>query len=298
MLIYEVKIENLSQRADIFIHKQTPHINRSLVKQLAYQGKLHFKKKQIQAGYKFKTTGQLILDYELKETTVIPSLKLNILYEDPHLLVINKPSGVIVYSRNRYSNEPSIASSLRTHWQWPALTIDSLQSEYRAGIAHRLDRATSGLLICGRTKDIVNSLQQQFTQRLIEKNYICLVESNTKLPKQGLIDKPIDRQKSNRNRFKVSQQGKEAQTVFKIKEKFPHCLLLEIQTKTGRTHQIRVHLASINSPIIGDQLYGGQKAKRLMLHASKISFKHPITGKILCIKAQCPQEFKDYQNAQ
>lgn len=290
MPTYKVEEEDLRQRADVFLQQKAPQLSRSFIKKLALQGKLVFQSKQINSGYKLKQLGDLELDYDLEILKKIPILKLRIIFEDDDLLIVNKPSGVIVHSRGKYWEEASIASSLRHHCHWPLKDIPTLK-DLRTGIVHRLDRGTSGVLICAKNTQSLKNLQTQFQNHQVEKTYLGIIKANSDLPEEGLIDKPIIRNFKNPRKFKVSPQGKSAQTFFKIKNKGANFHLLQIKPQTGRTHQIRVHLASLNCPIVGDELYEGVEAPRLMLHAQTISFKHPQSDKKIHFTAPRPRIF-------
>ena len=294
MFCYEIQQADLKQRADVLIQRQVPQLSRSYIKKLAMEGKLSFKSKPIAAGYKLKSLGDLKLDYDLKALNDIPYLKLDILFEDEDLAIINKPSGVIVHARGKYWDEASIASSLRRHCHWSEINQPGDLADLRRGIVHRLDRGTSGVMICAKNYEALKALQTQFHDRQVEKTYLSIVKANENLPDRGLIDRPIGRDPKNPKRFKVSRKGKEAQTLFEIKAKYSKYYLLEIKPLTGRTHQIRVHLASLGVPVFGDPLYKGILAGRLMLHAYEISFKHPRTEEVLKFTASKPEIFKEF----
>ncbi len=294
MFYYEIKQADLRQRADVLIQRQVPQLSRSYIKKLAMEGKLSFKSKPIAAGYKLKSLGDLKLDYDLKVLDDIPYLKLDILFEDEDLMVINKPSGVIVHARGKYWDEASIASSLRQHCSWSNINQPGDLADLRRGIVHRLDRGTSGVMICAKNYEALKALQVQFHDRQVEKTYLGIVRANENLPDRGLIDRPIGRDPNNPKKFKVSRKGKEAQTLFEVKARYSQHYYLEIKPLTGRTHQIRVHLSSLGVPVFGDLLYKGVLASRLMLHAYEISFKHPRTEEVLKFTAPEPKIFKEF----
>ena len=296
MFSYRVTEDDLRQRADILIQREVPQLSRSFIKKLAADGRLSFDAKQIVAGYKLKHTGDLKLDYDLKALTDVPRIPLEVIFEDDDLVIIDKPSGVIVHARGKYWDEASIASSLRQHCQWSSISQPAALADLRAGIVHRLDRGTSGVLVCAKNQTSLKALQAQFHDRSVEKVYSGLIAPRTGLPDKGLIDKPIGRDMKNPKKFKVSRRGREAQTLFAIKSKSRKAWLLEIQPLTGRTHQIRLHLASLGMPLLGDPLYGGEPAPRLMLHARQISFDHPRTGRRLTFAAAEPALFEELRS--
>ncbi|MYB40099.1 RluA family pseudouridine synthase [Candidatus Saccharibacteria bacterium] len=293
MFSYRVKEGDLRQRADTLVQREIPQLSRGHIKKLAAEGRLSFDSKPVTAGYKPKSFGELRLDYDLKALANVPYLDLDIIFEDEDLVVINKPSGVIVHARGKYWDEASIASSLRRYCRWPSVSQPASLEELRAGIVHRLDRGTSGILVCAKNQASLKDLQGQFHDRQVEKLYSGLISADAGLPDTGLIDKPIGRDPKNPQRFKVSRYGRPAQTLFNLEDKGAKAWRLEIRPLTGRTHQIRLHLASLGAPLLGDPLYKGRPAPRLMLHAQSISFQHPKSGKRLRLAAPEPALFEE-----
>ena len=293
MPVYQVRERDLRQRADVLIQNRNPQLSRGFIKKLANEGRLSFQSKPIAAGFKLKAVGRLELDYDLKLLEEQPVLKLNIVYEDDDLLVVNKPSGVLAHARSRYWQEASIASSLRHYCNWPRLRQSTAVDELRLGIVHRLDRGTSGLMVCAKNQAALSNLQSQFEARQVEKSYLGLVTAEEALPKKGLIDKPVGRDLKRPQRFQVSARGKSAQTAFEILAEGKNARLLAIKPLTGRTHQIRVHFVSLGLPLIGDALYGGPPAERLMLHAHRLAIKHPGDGRAMNFTARRPKVFAE-----
>ena len=296
MLTYVIEETDLNKRVDSFLQEKLPKVSRSFIKKLADEDKIYFNEKQIKAGYKFKTLGQLQFHYNLDDFSQVAPVDLDIIFEDDDLIVINKPSGLIVHARSRNWHEASVASGLRDYCQWPSLSYPASLKDLRRGIVHRLDKATSGLLICAKNEETADLLKIQFKQQLVDKTYLAIVDKNSKLPLKGLIDKPIARQSKNGHKFRIDVNGRPSQTLFKIKAEHNSYYLLELQPKTGRTHQIRVHLTSLNCPIVGDGLYKGSKAPRLMLHSQRISFKHPKNQTQLSFRTQIPKAFNQFLN--
>ncbi|MBI3955750.1 RluA family pseudouridine synthase [Candidatus Gottesmanbacteria bacterium] len=223
-----------------------------------------------------------------------------ILYEDEILLVINKPPGIVVNRADTVSDR-TVEDWVRDTYH---ITID------RAGIVHRIDKETSGILLIAKTPEAFGELQRQFKAREVKKTYLALVHGNL-VPAQGEIRAPVGRLPWNPERFGIVPGGKEAVTRYKVVSRQSSVVrksesgkliadssFVELYPETGRTHQIRVHLKYINHPIIGDYLYAGRKvsrsdrvwAPRVMLHAWKISFTHPGTGKTLAFEAPIPQD--------
>jgi len=216
-----------------------------------------------------------------------------IIYEDQSLLVIDKPAGVVV-NRAETVREKTIQD-----WLKESLKIKGEGIGDRAGIVHRLDKETSGLLLIAKTEKAFVNLQKQFKERRVEKRYLALVHGRV-MPKKGTIEVPIARNPYNRKKFGVFLGGRQAKTNYQVKKTYPDLTLLELRPETGRTHQIRVHLKYINHPVVADEKYGGRKTARAdrewcprqFLHASFLSFTHPETKKKVSFSSPLPLELK------
>lgn len=215
---------------------------------------------------------------------------ISILYEDDTLLVIDKPSGIVVNRANTVLE--------KTIEDWVKETYHTTMD--RAGIVHRIDKETSGILLIAKTPEGFRELQRQFKEREVKKTYLALVHGKL-VPEEGEINAPVGRLPWNPERFGIVPGGKEAITKYKVYKNYNDYTVVELYPESGRTHQIRVHLKYINHPIIGDYLYAGRKtsrddrahgAPRVMLHAWKISFIHPVTGKILAIESPIPDDMR------
>ena len=220
-----------------------------------------------------------------------------IIFEDESILVLDKPSGWITNDASTTTTQPVIQTWLRENLKY-LLVGDR---DRRDGIAHRLDKETSGLLVVAKTITAFENLQSQFKERKVAKTYIALAHGEV-IPKEGKIEASVGRLPWRRQRFGVLPGGREAVTNYKVlktlskdNEKFS---LVELYPKTGRTHQIRIHLKFIGHPIVGDNFYAGRKTSRddrlwcprLFLHAAKISFFHPETGKELTFESELPKD--------
>ena len=223
-----------------------------------------------------------------------------IIFEDESILVLNKPSGWITNDASTTTTQPVLQTWLRENLKYPLIG----DRERRDGIVHRLDKETSGLLIIAKTISAFENLQSQFKERKVKKTYIALTHGEIEL-KEGEIVASVGRLPWRRERFGVLPGGREAITKYKVISY--HSLitdhgslftLVELYPKTGRTHQIRIHLKFIGHPIVGDYFYAGRKTARedrlwcprLFLHASKISFFHPETGKELTFESELPKD--------
>jgi RluA family pseudouridine synthase len=161
----------------------------------------------------------------------------------------------------------------------------------RAGIVHRLDRATSGVIICAKTPEALSFLQKQFSQRKAKKRYVAVVQGHM-LEEHAVIDMPIERNPKKPQTFRVGVNGKAAITEYQVDQASEHYSLLELQPQTGRTHQLRVHLNQLGHPILGDELYGGKPAERLFLHAYSLEITVP-SGERLTFTAPVPDKFQE-----
>lgn len=217
-----------------------------------------------------------------------------VLYADAHLALIDKPAGLPVYANAGQTGRATLADALRT--QFSALATLTAPEPHRPGIVHRLDADTSGIMVIGLDADTVRALQRQFRQREPEKVYLALAHGH--LPhERALIEAPIGRHPHDRTRQAVAREGgREARTAYRVVEEWPAASLLEIELLTGRTHQIRVHLAAIGHPVVGDRTYGPRRrlpgASRQMLHAWRLRLTHPVTGEALLGEAPLPDDMQ------
>jgi len=223
-------------------------------------------------------------------SSLIPAdIALDILYEDEFLLAVNKPAGLVVHPAAGHWRG-TLANALVHHFN-KLSNVDAA----RPGIVHRLDKDTSGILLVAKADAAHLELSRQLKAHEIEKIYQTLVRGKMAHPK-GTIDKPIGRHPKDRKKMGVIVSGRNAVTHYRVLEKFSDHTLLECKIETGRTHQIRVHLASIGHPVVGDTVYGGKSdetlASRQLLHAWKIKLKHPETGKMLSLEAPIPEDFE------
>jgi len=219
------------------------------------------------------------------------------IFEDGDFLVINKPSSWITNSAATTKDQPVVQDWLAKNFKFET----SSSKLYRSGIVHRLDKETSGLLLIAKTKEAFHNLQKQFKERRVAKKYRALVHGKVEMG-EGEIKAPVGRLPWRRNRFGVLPGGREAATEYKVLENYEtkegKYSLLELFPKTGRTHQIRIHLKYLGHPIVGDTFYAGRKTARrdrvwcprLFLHASEISFLHPKTGKRVSFESQLPAD--------
>jgi 23S rRNA pseudouridine1911/1915/1917 synthase len=257
-------------RIDIFVAKKYPQFARAALTILFDKHIVLVNGEISKAGYKLKTGDKVGLD-ETRLFKKPQEINLPIIYEDENVVVINKPAGILTHSKGSLNTEATVATYIE-----PFINSFELLGN-RAGIVHRLDRATSGVIITAKNSATVTFLQKQFSQRKTKKTYIAIVEGWPD-PESALIDAPIMRNPKKPQTFKVDAGGKHSQTEYKtikrLKINNSKYAVLELKPVTGRTHQLRVHLAYIKHPIVGDRLYG--KAGDVMyLHAKSLEVTLP-----------------------
>lgn len=209
---------------------------------------------------------------------------LPVIYEDSNVIVVDKPSGVLTHAKGAVSNEFSVAEFVK-----PKTTYKS--DTNRPGVIHRLDRDTSGVIICAKNDEAAKMLQRQFSDRKVKKQYVAIVKGELK-ENTAIVDLPIARNPKAPSTFRVDANGKPAQTKYKVLAADDKYSLVRLQPHTGRTHQLRVHMTHLGHPIVGDRVYG-KEAERLMLHAESLEVTLP-GGKRKIFTSKLPKEFLDY----
>ncbi len=270
------------QRLDHYLAEKYTDISRAFLQKLCASDQVLVNGQPERSGFKLKTTDKVEVLYDMDGIEKIEDIDLPILYQDENVLVINKPAGVISHSRGKFWNEPSAASFIRQLTNQPG---------DRAGIVHRLDRATSGVMICAKTQSAMIYLQKEFANRSVKKTYVAVVSGHLN-PKQAVIDMPIERNPKAPSTFRVGPNGKPAQTQYKVIRSSDKYDMVQLEPKTGRTHQLRVHMQQQKHPIVGDTLYDGETCDRLMLHANQLEIALP-NGKTKLFSAPLPQDFDE-----
>ena len=286
-------------RLDAYLAENITGWSRSRLQRLIENEDILVNERKAKPSYKVRTGDEIEADLveapvERFEPEDIP---LNILYEDEYLAVINKPAGMVVHPGAGVQSG-TLANAIAYHFSlgvpvWAGRQPEvGTPNEARIGIVHRLDKDTSGLIVVAKTDEIHEALSEQFRERLVYKSYVALVHGS---PDQntGKIEAPIGRNKHNRLRMKVATYGRSALSLWKVRKRYGKFTLLEVEIKTGRTHQIRVHMGYINHPVVGDEIYNEGRdntisdihvrnavvtMRRFFLHAEKLSFTHPKIG--------------------
>jgi len=291
-------------RLDKYLIKKFPNYSRAFLKLQIKQGNVLVNGQIKKPSYILKENDKVETSIKEPEKSVLrpnPDIKLKIIYEDENIIAINKPACISVHPTAGKKQNDTIANAILSYY--PAIanvgdpSTSSGQADLRPGIVHRLDKETSGIMVVAKNQKTFDWLKKQFAERKVEKKYTALVCGKIK-NEQGIISKPIGKTKDFRKRTTAPvKEQKEAVTHYKTLRHYNNFTLLELQPKTGRTHQIRVHLASIGHPVAGDKLYGfkNQKMppnlKRQFLHASHLKFSLP-SGKIVELKSELPEDLR------
>ena len=301
-----VTADNAGTRLDAFLAAQIDGWSRSRLKRLIDDADVLVNGSEAKASYKLREGDEIEVELtELPPTTFQPEdIPLDIVYEDEYLAVINKPAGLVVHPGAGVPGG-TLANALAYHF---ALVPHPSSLVPRPGIVHRLDKDTSGLIVIAKDDQTAEELSRQFHDREVEKSYIALVHGSPD-ENSGTIDRPIARHKHNRTAMTIAAHGRSALTLWRVQSRFDKFTLLDVEIKTGRTHQIRVHLASINHPVVGDETYNAGRDKtvadlkirkaiadlgRFFLHAEKLSFTHPKTGERLSFNQPLPEELDGF----
>ena len=291
---YIVNDSDINKRIDSYIAAKDQEISRVAVKRLIEQGKILVNGKQVKVSYKVQLGDVITQEAEdIKEIELkAQEIPLEILYEDNDIIVVNKPKGMVVHPAVG-NLEGTLVNAIMAICKE---SLSGIGGEIRPGIVHRLDKDTSGVIVIAKNDKSHIDLSNQIKQHEVEKVYWALVRGVVK-ENEATISMPIGRSTKDRKKMAVTKNGKEAVTHFKVLKRYSNCTLLEVKIETGRTHQIRVHLAQIGYPVIGDTIYSSGKNKwgivGQCLHAKSLKFKHPTTHEEMWIQAELPDYFKN-----
>ncbi len=281
------------KRVDQFLHERMPQYSRSRLQDWIEQGRVLVNSSPGKRSYLLKGSERIhVQPGELAPLRATPEdLPLDVLYEDADVIAINKPAGMVVHTGAGRHTGTLVNAVLHRFGK-----LSSVGGDLRPGIVHRLDRFTSGVILIARSDTAHRHLAEQFASRQVEKIYIALVHGVVKND-QGRITTPIARDPVRRVRMTSRlADGRQANTSYQVLKRFEGFSLLEVKIGTGRTHQIRVHLASIKHPVVGDKLYGAPASElgRYFLHARQITFTSPGTGERITLSAPLPPELENY----
>ena len=286
--------EAAGERLDKALAARFEDLSRVQIQDLIREGMVTVDARPVKASYRLEGGETISIKIPVPEADQEPlpeTIPLVILYEDEQVAVIDKPAGMVVHPAYGHSSGTLVNAVLG---RWPE--VARFSAPERAGIVHRLDKETSGVILIAKSAAALENLREQFKARAVEKRYIALVEGIPQTP-EGLIDAPIGRDPNQRKRMAVARGGRDARTEYRVIETYAYHSLLEAFPKTGRTHQIRVHLAFIGCPVVGDNVYGPRKQrikmKRHFLHAAAITFTLPGDEKRLTVESPLPASLQN-----
>ncbi|MEP6742011.1 MAG: RluA family pseudouridine synthase [bacterium] len=300
----EVSETEAGTRLDAFLAAQINGWSRARLQRLIEDEEVLVNGKPAKPSYKLRANDEVVVELTLLPTaTFTPeNIPLNIIFEDDALIVVNKPAGLVVHPAAGV-HSGTLANALAYHFQ----QLSTRAGEIRPGIVHRLDKDTSGLMVAAKNEATHESLADQFRAREVFKSYVALVHGVVK-QETGRIEQPIARDPRTRIRMAVVAAGRGALSLYKVRRRYASFTLLDVELKTGRTHQIRVHLSWLKHPVVGDEVYGGgrdktvqdvrlraaiRKLQRQFLHAERLGFRHPVSGESLQFVAPVPLELNN-----
>lgn len=294
---YKISEEFVGLRLDKAISMKDESLSRVAVQRMIDEENILVNGKPTKTSYKLKLNDVVtIIKEEPKEVEIkAENIPLDVIYEDKDILVVNKQKGLVVHPGNG-NPDGTLVNAIMARCKD---SLSGIGGEIRPGIVHRIDKDTSGLLIVAKNDAAHINVSEQIKNHEVKKTYIALVRGTVK-ENQATINMPIARSEKDRTKMAVSKKGKEAITHITVLERFDGFTLLEVNIETGRTHQIRVHLAQIGYPIVGDFVYSNGRnpfgVEGQMLHSSKLDFVHPTTGEKMHLEAKLPEYFEEVLN--
>lgn len=298
LIINESKTEYIGVRIDKVLTKELSDYSRAYIQKLLDDGHITIGDKPVKSNYKLRAGDCIkILIPEPEELEVLPeNIPLDVVYEDKDIIIINKPKGMVVHPSPGHTSG-TLVNALMYHCKD---SLSSINGILRPGIVHRIDMDTTGLLVACKNDLAHRVMSDKFKIHDITRVYTAICYNHFPEP-EGTIDKPIARHKIDRKKMSIDPNGRNAVTHYKVIEELKNNFsLIECRLETGRTHQIRVHMASINHPLLGDEVYGPKnksfKTEGQTLHAGVLGFNHPITNEYMEFKSELPEYFKNILN--
>ncbi len=298
-----VSADNEGERLDAFLASHIEGWSRARLQRLIEEADVLVNGRAVKSSYKLRLSDEIEVELTPPPSTSFApeDIPLDVVYEDDELIVVNKPAGIVVHPAAGVTSG-TLANALAFHFQ----QLSTSAGMVRPGIVHRLDKGTSGLMVVAKTESAHEDLADQFRDREVFKSYVALVHGQVE-KRTGLIDQPIARDRGNRTRMAVVRGGRPAISIYRVRKRFARFTLLNVELKTGRTHQIRVHLAWLKHPVVGDEAYGSGRDKtvpdhklrseiaklgRQFLHAEQLGFRHPRTKEDLRFTSPLPSELQ------
>ena len=293
-IILKVTEENNGARIDKFLTTVLEGKTRSFIQGIIDEKSITVNGKIVKSNYKLKKDDEIVvtLPEPIELDVKAEDIKLNILYEDSDVIVINKPKNMVVHpAPGNYTG--TLVNGLLYHCN----DLSGINGVIRPGIVHRIDKDTTGILVIAKNDEAHNSLAKQFKDHSIKREYYALVEGRFS-KESGIIDKPLGRNKKDRLKMDIVEDGRRAVTHYEVLEQYDKGVsLIKCTLETGRTHQIRVHMASVGHPLIGDMIYGFKKQKFKIegqaLHAKTLGFIHPKSGEYVEFTSELPEYFEE-----
>jgi 23S rRNA pseudouridine1911/1915/1917 synthase len=292
-LDFTIEEKDLGERLDRVIAQTVSDLSRSVVQRLIKKAQVTVNGRLSKPSYCVEPGDRIVIHVPKDKPleTLPESIPLDIIYEDDDLLVVNKPAGMVVHPAYGHRSG-TLVNAVLAHCP----KTENVGGADRAGIVHRLDKDTSGVILVAKSQETHTALQHQFKKRQVDKTYLALVEGHPE-PRQGIIDAPIGRNKRHRKQMAIVRSGRQAQTAYHVVKLFENNSLVKVKPKTGRTHQIRVHMAWLGYPVVGDRVYGYRKQpllkSRHFLHAHELKLTHPVSEAPLSFTAPLPKELDD-----
>jgi len=302
-----VSADNEGERLDAFLASHVEGWSRARLQRLIEEADVLVNGRTVKSSYKLHLNDEIEVELAPPPSTSFEpeNIPLDVIYEDDELIVVNKPAGIVVHPAAGVMSG-TLANALAFHFQ----QLSNSGGAVRPGIVHRLDKGTSGLMVVAKTESAHEDLADQFRDREIFKSYMALVHGQVE-KRTGQIDQPIARDRGNRTRMAVVRGGRPSLSIYRVRKRFERFTLLNVELKTGRTHQIRVHLAWLKHPVVGDEAYGGGRDKtipdhklrseianlgRQFLHAEQLGFRHPRTKEEMRFTAPLPPALRAVLN--
>lgn len=289
---FKFQVSSPGMRLDVFLHKKLKELARAKVKKLIKEARVKVNNKVvIKPAYKLKAKDLITAIVQIPERLTIPAwdIPVQIIYEDEDIIVVNKPPDMLTHPTS-IDRTNTLVNALVYRFN----QLSDLAGALKPGIVHRLDKDTSGIILIAKNNYAHSKLAEQFKNRTIEKKYLAVVEGRVGYD-EGVINQPIARGHFERKKMRIDySRGKPAETYFKVLARLHNYTFLVLHPKTGRTHQLRVHMKHYGHPILGDSKYGrkSELIKRQALHAYSMRIKHPRTNEELYFKAGLPDDFK------
>jgi len=278
-------------RLDRYIAEECPELSRSYIQKLAEEGHITVNGAEVKRSFRLDIGDKvsIILPPSVPPSLLAEEIPLKIVYEDDDLLVVDKPAGLTVHPAPGHPSH-TLVNAILAHYPH----LSGVGSPGRPGIVHRLDKNTSGLIVVAKNDAAQQNISAQIKARSVVKRYLVLVVGHLS-PDRGIIEAPIGRDPSNRKRMAVVSGGREARTQYRVIKYMDNHTLLEVSPETGRTHQIRVHLAAIGYPVVGDEVYGTRSPilTRQFLHAHHLGFRLPSTGEQVELSSELPSDLEE-----